>query len=342
MGIFQTFKSQLLKRQWVRKQNKIVKNDKGIIYASIIGVGKWGLQYIELLERSPLYKLISIYDNNEQYLNRCLAKYKVKCETFDEMLHNESIDTIFILLPNHLHYEYVKKAFLEHKNVFVEKPLTCDFASSQELYNLSKQNNVCLYVGHSMKMKSSFDKMKSIIDSNEIGNVHQLLCVRSTSGLQNLSSISWRANKTITPLLPMIQLGIHLIDVVNYLFNDMEVVSSTITQKNGLTESACCLMSNKKTIASIVTSYNTEDCFEITVFGDKGVVVLKKNLLLINKNGKSYVLLKKTEHENEIINELNDYYLWNKKGVFPKNSPDRALLNVYQFGIIEGFIETNP
>ena len=51
---------------------------------------------------------------------------------YDELLQSD-VDTIYCALPNHLHYEFSKKALENDKNVIIEKPIT---ANSKELEDL--------------------------------------------------------------------------------------------------------------------------------------------------------------------------------------------------------------
>ena len=55
---------------------------------------------------------------------------------YDELLQSD-VDTIYCSLPNHLHYEFSKKALENDKNVIIEKPIT---ANSKELEDLIETN----------------------------------------------------------------------------------------------------------------------------------------------------------------------------------------------------------
>ena len=43
---------------------------------------------------------------------------------YEEMLSDHEIDAVYIAVPNHLHFEYAKKAIANHKNCILEKPFT--------------------------------------------------------------------------------------------------------------------------------------------------------------------------------------------------------------------------
>lgn len=54
------------------------------------------------------------------------------------------LDTVYIALPNHLHFEFAKQALEANKHVILEKPITSNYAEFQQLRALAKQNNKIL------------------------------------------------------------------------------------------------------------------------------------------------------------------------------------------------------
>ncbi|MFD1079668.1 Gfo/Idh/MocA family protein, partial [Longispora fulva] len=58
--------------------------------------------------------------------------------SYEEILNNPNVDLVIILLPNHLHFEYAKRALEAGKHVVVEKPITPTTAEADELISLAK------------------------------------------------------------------------------------------------------------------------------------------------------------------------------------------------------------
>ena len=63
---------------------------------------------------------------------------------YDELLKSD-VDTIYVALPNHLHYAFAKKALEADKNVIVEKPFTYNSKEAQELVDLAKNKQCFLF-----------------------------------------------------------------------------------------------------------------------------------------------------------------------------------------------------
>lgn len=58
---------------------------------------------------------------------------------YDAALADEQNDTVYIALPNNLHYDYCKRALLANKHVICEKPFTSTIRELSELTQLARQ-----------------------------------------------------------------------------------------------------------------------------------------------------------------------------------------------------------
>ena len=74
-------------------------------------------------------------------------KYSIEkaYDDYEEMLADKDIDTIYIGLPNALHYEYAKRALNAGKNVLCEKPFTSSYDQAKELADLAKSKHLYLF-----------------------------------------------------------------------------------------------------------------------------------------------------------------------------------------------------
>ena len=108
----------------------------------IIGRGKWGKKVIKVLKQNFKVEFIVGKDVNYKRLSK-------------------KIDWVFILTPNATHYKLCK-FFLKSKiNVFCEKPLTNSIKQANNLYKLSDQNKVNLYVDDIEIFKNKKIKIKN-------------------------------------------------------------------------------------------------------------------------------------------------------------------------------------
>ena len=94
----------------------------------LIGYGYWGKKLHEKIKKLSL---------DVEFI--CRSK-----DTYVDKL--DSVDWVFVVTPDNTHYR-ITKTCLEHgKNVFCEKPFTCNVGQAIKLYKLSEKYNVKLYV----------------------------------------------------------------------------------------------------------------------------------------------------------------------------------------------------
>ena len=62
---------------------------------------------------------------------------------YDELLEGET-DTVYIGLPNAVHYQYAKAALLKNKHVIVEKPMVLCPEKFSELRTLARERGLVL------------------------------------------------------------------------------------------------------------------------------------------------------------------------------------------------------
>lgn len=99
---------------------------------------------------------------------------------YDSILANPDVDTVYVALPNHLHYDYAKKALLAGKHVICEKPFTLTLAEFEDLAKIAEQKNRILleaitnqYLGNFASIKLIFQNLvKSRLSSAITHNIH--------------------------------------------------------------------------------------------------------------------------------------------------------------------------
>ena len=88
---------------------------------------------------------------------------------YDSILANSDVDTVYVALPNHLHYAYAKKALLAGKHVICEKPFTLTLAEFEDLAMIAEQENRILleaitnqYLGNFAAIKGNLAKLGDV------------------------------------------------------------------------------------------------------------------------------------------------------------------------------------
>lgn len=88
---------------------------------------------------------------------------------YDELLRCDDIDTVYVALPNSLHYEFAKKALLAGKNAIIEKPITANYSELEELKRIAREKKLMIFEAMSVVHMPAYHALKN--DLEKLGNI---------------------------------------------------------------------------------------------------------------------------------------------------------------------------
>ena len=135
---------------------------------AIIGSGFGMYCLLPAFSNTKRCQVVSICGKNSERMSSFCEKYNVKQYTdWKEMIQKEKPDAVTVaVIPKH-QFEIVKYALENKIAVFAEKPLTTNYKTSLELYQLAKKFNcrvVPIYI-------ERIDKFKYKIKGNVSENI---------------------------------------------------------------------------------------------------------------------------------------------------------------------------
>lgn len=93
---------------------------------------------------------------------------------FDAFLADTSMDTVYIALPNSLHYEYALRVMEAGKNAIVEKPFTATAAQAEHLAAVAREKKLFLFEGITVCHMPHVKKLKELLP--RIGDISLVQC----------------------------------------------------------------------------------------------------------------------------------------------------------------------
>jgi predicted dehydrogenase len=84
------------------------------------------------------------------------------------------IDTIYVAVPNFLHYMYCEKALNRGYNVIVEKPMTSNIEEAEALKKIAEEKNLFLFEAVTTIYFEAYEKIRTWLP--EIGTVKMVSC----------------------------------------------------------------------------------------------------------------------------------------------------------------------
>lgn len=95
-------------------------------------------------------------------------------QDFDEFLADKTVDTVYIALPNSLHYEYALRVLEAGKNAIVEKPFTATKEQAEDLIALAQEKNLFLFEGITVCYMPNIAKLRELLP--RIGDISLVQC----------------------------------------------------------------------------------------------------------------------------------------------------------------------
>ena len=210
----------------------MVSHNQKIKFA-VVGCGHIGKRHAEMIQQNPESQLVALVDIQDKYkLN--IDNYNVPFYfSIDELLNaNTEVDVITIASPNSYHAEHALKALEAKKHIVVEKPMSLTKSDAEKV--IYKALNVHRHVFAVMQNRYSppSEWIKELIDKDVIGKVFmvQLNCFWNRDD-RYYKSDSWHGKKDLDGGTLFTQFS-HFIDIMYWLFGDIENIVSRITDHN--------------------------------------------------------------------------------------------------------------
>ncbi len=183
------------------------------VNVGVIGVGAMGYNHARVYYKLEEANLVAVSDVSERTLNKVAKKYDAKGFTdYEDLLKDPEIEVVNVCVPTTFHHDVVMEAIKYGKHVLVEKPIAFTLKEAEDMISAAKEAGVILATGHVERFNPAVQKAKELIDNDVIGDI-----------------VSASA-KRVGPFPPRIKdvgvtidLAIHDLDVMNYLF-DEEVI----------------------------------------------------------------------------------------------------------------------
>ncbi|GIK23347.1 MAG: Gfo/Idh/MocA family oxidoreductase [Ignavibacterium sp.] len=139
---------------------------------AVVGLGYWGPNLLRnFLAQHDVEQLIAC-DTREDRLKVMKQKFPSVILSNDcEKTLTGNSDLVVIATPVATHYPIAKKALLNGKHIWVEKPFTANVAEAEELIEIAESKNLNIFVDHTFIYNGAVIKMKELVDKGELGNI---------------------------------------------------------------------------------------------------------------------------------------------------------------------------
>lgn len=137
----------------------------------ILGSGKIVKEVLPVLKEIENIEVVAIAARNEEKLqNLCeefaIEKYYLSIEA---LLADEQIDTVYVALPNNLHFDAMDKAIDAGKDIICEKPFTTNSYETEKIIEKAKEHELMIVEAISHRFIPNAIEAKKIVD--DLGDI---------------------------------------------------------------------------------------------------------------------------------------------------------------------------
>lgn len=194
---------------------------------AVIGIGGMGEHtHVRFFSEMKDVEIVALCDIVREKAEKAAQKYNIPAvyENYMDVFEIPGLDAVDICTPNHLH-SVIAVAALEHGlHVFCEKPDAVSVAEAEKMKNAADKSGKILMVMRNNRYMPISLYLKDYIKDGKMGKIYAARC-----GWQRRRGIpgkgGWFTTKALSGGGPLIDLGVHMIDLTIWLMGNPRPVA---------------------------------------------------------------------------------------------------------------------
>jgi predicted dehydrogenase len=192
----------------------------------VIGLGFGGESALKGYRQLSDVEVVALAGLEEDRLTYLSETYHVP-NTYhyaEELLARNDLDAVSVAVPNYLHTPIVLAALERGLHVLCEKPLARTAEEAERMVQAATRANRVLQVVFNHRRRGDIEVLKRYIDDGKLGNIYYAKASwMRRRGIPGVGT--WFVSKGKAGGGPLIDLGVHVLDMALYLLGEPEVVT---------------------------------------------------------------------------------------------------------------------
>jgi predicted dehydrogenase len=187
------------------------------------GIGAW---HVEAYAEEPRARVVGLAGLDTDRCLRLAKQHDIPhvVGDYQELLDKVEIDAVSIAVPNYLHLPVGMAAIKAGKHVLMEKPLARNLQEGELLVEAAKEARIVLGIVFNRRARSDMQVLRKHIDDGGLGRIYYAKAYwMRRAGIPGLGS--WFTSKEQAGGGPLIDLGVHVLDMALWLMDNPKVVS---------------------------------------------------------------------------------------------------------------------
>lgn len=192
----------------------------------IIGAGSISDMHFQSYHHHPEVELVAVCDLKQDRAEVKAKQYNIEhvFTDYQDLLALDTLDAVSICTWNNSHADIAIAALAHDKHVLVEKPLSKTVEEAERVQKAVEKSTKTLQVGFVRRFATNTAVLKRFIDAGDLGQLYYA----KASSLRVLGNPGgWFSDVDRSGGGPLIDIGVHIIDMCWYLMGKPKVQSVT-------------------------------------------------------------------------------------------------------------------
>ncbi len=201
----------------------------------VIGLGFGGETHVKSYMQLPNVEVVALAGLEEERLAALGASYAIPhlYRRYEDILERDDLHAISVCVPNYLHAPIAIAALERGLHVLSEKPLARSGEEAEAMVAVAAKANRVLQVVFNHRMRGDVQTLKQYIDEGKLGHIYYAKATwMRRRGIPG--SGTWFVSKEMAGGGPLIDLGVHVLDIALHLLGEPDVVSVSAATYNEL------------------------------------------------------------------------------------------------------------
>ncbi|MDH6237116.1 Gfo/Idh/MocA family oxidoreductase [Cryobacterium sp. CG_9.6] len=194
------------------------------VRVGVVGAGTIAGFHLAAYSKNPDVTIVAMCDTNTERASERAREFGATAVFSDyrEMVASPDIDVVSVCTPNDTHADVAIAALEAGKSVLIEKPMTVSVAQAEAIVRAEAANPGFVQIGYVRRFSSNAVTLKTFIDAGDLGPIYY---TKATFLRQAGNPGGWFSDRSIAGGGPLIDLGVHFIDMCLFLMDFPEVQS---------------------------------------------------------------------------------------------------------------------
>ena len=231
------------------------------VFWGILGAGKIAeSQMAPAIAAAPGHELVAVMRRELDAAQRFADRHGARraYDSVEALLNDSEVNAVYVATPPHLHAHQTVLAARAGKHVLSEKPMALTTGEARQMIEACRASGVMLTICHYQRLNARHQRIRSLVEEGAIGQV--------TAARINFSERFppqpgvWHHRPEISGGGPLMDLGIHCIDLLRYLCGPVESVAAlveTLVDDSPVADTATLLLRMASGVQAVVTSHWT-------------------------------------------------------------------------------------